>query len=298
LGARASARATWDEQDAEERDVSDHPTGELSWAESAEQVEAVEPRTDTPHVARMYDYYLGGKDNFAADRAAVEAVEKAMPGVRQLARENRAFLRRAVRCMTASGIRQFIDIGAGLPTVGNTHEVAQRDAPEARVVYVDNDPIVLAHGRALLAENGNTAVVTADMRRPAEVIGNSDVRSLIDFTQPVGVLLIAMTHFLIAEQREPVMATLRESLVPGSFLALTHVTGDGQPAEAVAGVEEAYRTTPTPIYFRTHAEVSRFFDGYTLIEPGLVTVDAWRPDPADPAPDATRWLYGGLGRRS
>ena len=277
--------------------MSDHLAGKVPWYKPTEQVESVELRTDQPHVARMYDYYLGGKDNFAADRAAVEAVEKAMPEVRQLARENRAFLRRAVRYMTASGIRQFIDIGAGLPTVGNTHEVAQQEAPEARVVYVDNDPVVLAHGQALLADNGNTAIVTADMRRPAEIISNSDVNSLIDFSQPVGILLIAMTHFLTAEQREPVMTTLRESLAPGSLLALTHVTGDGHPADAVAGVEDAYRTTPTPIYFRSHAEVSLFFDGYTLIEPGLVTVDAWHQDPADPAPGATRWLYGGLGRR-
>jgi hypothetical protein len=245
----------------------------------------------------MYDYYLGGKDHFAVDRAAVDAVEKAMPEARETARENRAFLRRAVRYMTASGISQFLDIGAGLPTMGNTHEVAQQGAPEARVVYVDNDPIVLTHGQALLADNGNTAVVLADMRRPAEIIGSSDVCSLIDFSQPVGVLLIAMTHFLADEQREPVMTTLRESLAPGSLLALTHVTGDGHPADAVAGVEDAYRRTPTSIYFRTRAEVNRFFDGYTLIEPGLVTVDAWHPDPADPAPGATRWLYGGLGRR-
>jgi hypothetical protein len=282
----------------EERDVSDHLADKPWWSKSAEQVKPVEMRTDIPHVARMYDYYLGGKDNFAVDRAAVEAVEKAMPDVRQLARENRAFLRRAVRYMTASGIRQFIDIGAGLPTVGNTHEVAQRDAPEARVAYVDNDPIVLSHGRALLEGDDNTIVVTADMRHPAEITGSSRVCSLIDFTQPVGVLLIAMTHFLTTEQREPVMAALRESLVPGSFLALTHVTGDGHSAEAVAGVESVYRTTPTPIYFRSHAEVSRFFDGLTLIEPGLVTVEAWHPDPADPAPLATHWLYGGLGRRS
>jgi len=253
--------------------------------------------TDRPHVARMYDYYLDGKDNYPADRAAVEAVEKSMPVVRQLARENRAFLRRAVRFMTAAGIRQFIDIGAGLPTAGNTHEIAQREAPDARVAYVDNDPIVLAHGRALLARNANTTVVTADMRRPAEVIGSSDVRALIDFSEPVGVLLIAMTHFLTIEEREPVMTALRESLAPGSFLALTHVTVDGHPAEAWAGVEEAYRATPTPIYFRTHAEISRFFDGYSLVEPGLVTIDAWLPDPADPAPDATNWLYGGLARK-
>ncbi|UQU63453.1 SAM-dependent methyltransferase [Couchioplanes caeruleus] len=254
--------------------------------------------TTRPHVARMYDYYLGGKDNFAVDREAVAAVEAAMPEVRQLARENRAFLRRAVTFMTSAGIRQFIDIGAGLPTAGNTHEVAQATAPGARVVYVDNDPIVLAHGRALLATDGDTTVVTADLRDPDDVIGHDEVRHLIDFTRPVGVLLIAMTHFLRDDERDRVMGTLRGSLAPGSYLAATHVTGDGHSREAVEGVEAAYRKTPTPIYFRRHDEVARFFDGFALVEPGLVTVDEWRPDPGDPAPEPTRWLYGGVGRRS
>ncbi|MEV4707898.1 SAM-dependent methyltransferase [Actinoplanes sp. NPDC049316] len=253
--------------------------------------------TTRPHVARMYDYYLGGKDNFAVDREAVAAVEAAMPEVRQLALENRAFLRRAVTYMTRAGIRQFIDIGAGLPTAGNTHEVAQATAPGARVVYVDNDPIVLAHGRALLATNADTTVVTADLRDPDEVIGHDEVRELIDFTRPVGVLLIAMTHFLREDERDWVMGTLRESLAPGSYLAATHVTVDGHSPGAVEGVEAAYRKTPTPIYFRRHDEISRFFDGFELVEPGLVTVDEWRPDPNDPAPEPTRWLYGGVGRR-
>jgi hypothetical protein len=253
--------------------------------------------TTRPHVARMYDYYLGGKDNFTVDREAVAAVEAAMPEVRQLAVENRAFLRRAVTFMTARGIRQFIDIGAGLPTAGNTHEVAQAAAPEARVVYVDNDPIVLSHGRALLAANAGTTVVKADLRDPVDVIEHDEVRQLIDFTQPVGVLLIAMTHFLRDEEREPVMSVLRESLVPGSYLAGTHVTVDNHSSEAVEGVEAVYRKTPTPIFFRRHDEIARFFDGFELTAPGLVTVDQWQPDPADPAPAPTRWLYGGVGRR-
>jgi hypothetical protein len=253
--------------------------------------------TTRPHVARMYDYYLGGKDNFAVDREAVVAVESAMPEVRQLARENRAFLRRAVRFMTTAGVRQFIDIGAGLPTVGNTHEIAQAADPEAHVVYVDNDPIVLAHGRALLATNPRTTVITADLRRPGDVVTNADVTKFIDFEQPVGVLLIAMTHFLRTEEREPIMGTLRAALAPGSFVAATHVTVDKHSAEAVEGVERVYRKTPTPIYFRRHDEIARFFDGLDLVQPGLVTVDAWRPDPADPAPAATGWLYGGVGRR-
>jgi S-adenosyl methyltransferase len=258
-----------------------------------------DPGLDTtrPHVARMYDYYLGGKDNFEVDRAAVVAVEAAMPEVRQLALENRAFLRRAVSFMAGAGVRQFIDIGAGLPTAGNTHEVAQALVPGARVVYVDNDPIVLSHGRALLATNADTTVVTADLRDPADVVGRDEVRRLINFDEPVGVLLIAMTHFLRDDERDSVMSDLRKSLVPGSYLATTHVTVDEHSAEAVDGVEAVYRKTPTPIFFRTHQEIARFFDGFELVDPGLVTVDAWRPDPADPAPDATRWLYGGVGRR-
>jgi hypothetical protein len=252
--------------------------------------------TTRPHVARMYDYYLGGKDNFAVDREAVVAVERAMPEVRRLARENRAFLRRAVTFMAASGIRQFIDIGSGLPTAGNTHEVAQAAAPGARVVYVDNDPIVLAHGRALLVTNADTTVVTADLREPEKITGHEEIRRFVDFTRPVGVLLIAMTHFLRDEEREPVMSTLREALPPGSFLAATHVTGDDHSPDAVEGVEAVYRKTPTPIFFRRHDEVARFFDGFDLVAPGLVTVDRWRPDgPGDDEP--TRWLYGGVGHR-
>jgi hypothetical protein len=245
----------------------------------------------------MYDYYLGGKDNFEVDRAAVVAVEAAMPEVRQLALENRAFLRRAVSFMAAAGIRQFIDIGAGLPTAGNTHEVAQAKAPGSRVVYVDNDPIVLSHGRALLATNADTTVVTADLRDPADVVGRDEVRKLIDFSEPVGVLLIAMTHFLRDDERDSVMGELRTSLAPGGYLATTHVTVDRHSREAVDGVEAVYRKTPTPIFFRTHDEIARFFDGFELVDPGLVTIDAWRPDPADPAPEATGWLYGGVGRR-
>jgi hypothetical protein len=250
-----------------------------------------------PSVARMYDYYLDGKDNFAVDRDAVARVEMVMPDVRQVARENRAFLRRAVRFMAAAGVRQFIDIGAGLPTVGNTHEIAQQAAPGSRVVYVDNDPIVLAHGRALLATDQNTRVVAADLRRPAEVIEHPETRQLIDLGQPVGVLLIAMTHFLLDAEREQVMHVLREAVVPGSHVAITHVTGDYHPRETVEGVERAYSATPTPIYFRTHPEILRFFDKLALVEPGMVFVDKWRPDPAENTPPATNWLYGGVGQK-
>src|SRR3954463_12944373 len=163
-----------------------------------------------PSVARMYDYYLGGKDNFEIDRVAVRQVEEAMPEIRQLAQENRAFLRRAVRFMSRQGIRQFIDIGAGLPTVGNTHEIAQEITPDARVVYVDNDPAVHVHGQALLAANENTTVVMADMRRPEEVLGHPETTRLIDFDRPVGVMLIAMTHFLTLDEGPQLLGRLRD----------------------------------------------------------------------------------------
>ncbi|MEO3870027.1 SAM-dependent methyltransferase [Nonomuraea sp. B12E4] len=250
-----------------------------------------------PSVARMYDYYLGGKDNFEIDREAVRRVEKAMPEIRQLAQENRAFLRRAVRYMARQGIRQFIDIGSGLPTAGNTHEIAREITPDARVVYVDNDPVVLQHGRALLATDDNTAVAAADMRSPAEVLGHPETVKLLDFTQPVGVLMIAMVHFLTLEERGPIMDKLRAALPPGSMLTATHATVDGHEADAVAQIENVYAATPTPIYFREHAEVVRFFDGFDLIDPGLVTLDAWHPDPADPAPAGTGWLLGAVGRK-
>jgi S-adenosyl methyltransferase len=251
-----------------------------------------------PSVARMYDYYLDGKDNFQVDRDAVAQVEAAMPEIRQLARENRAFLRRAVRYMARQGIQQFIDIGSGLPTAGNTHEIARQIVPAARVVYIDNDPMVLTHGSALLATDENTTVATADMRRPAEVLEHPETTRLIDFTRPVGVLLIAMIHFIALADQPWIMGRLRDALPPGSHITATHVTTDGHSAEAVAQIERVYATTPTPIYFRKHAEISRFFDGLELVEPGLVTVDAWHPDPDDPAPSATRWLHGAVGRKS
>lgn len=253
--------------------------------------------TSRPSVARMYDYYLNGKDNFQVDRDAVDRVAAAMPEIRQLAWENRAFLRRAVRYMARQGIDQFIDIGSGLPTVGNTHEIARQVIPDARVVYVDIDPVVSAHGRVLLAADDTTTVVTGDMRRPDEVLRHPETTQLIDFTRPVGVLLIAMIHFIELEDRERIMSHLRGALPAGSHLTATHVTTDGHSADAVAKIEDVYATTPTPIYFRDHAEIAKFFDGYDLTDPGLVTVDSWRPDPQDPAPAATRWLYGAVGRK-
>ncbi|WP_243716195.1 SAM-dependent methyltransferase [Actinomadura darangshiensis] len=252
-----------------------------------------------PSVARMYDYYLHGKDNFQVDRDAADRVAQAMPEIGELALENRSFLRRSVRYMARRGIRQFLDIGSGLPTVGNTHEIAQEIVPDARVVYVDSDPVVLAHGRALLATNEFTTVAQADMHRPAEVLGHAERTGLIDFAAPVGVLMIAMTHFLTLDEREGVMAPLRGALAPGSHLAATHVTTEGHAAAAVEQIEAAYAATPTPIYFRSKTDIAPFFDGFTLVDPGLVTIDGWNPEDDDadkPVKDVGKWLYGGVGR--
>jgi hypothetical protein len=253
--------------------------------------------TSKPSVARMYDYWLGGKDNFQVDRDAVHQLAQALPHGRQGAQENRAFLRRAVRYMARQGIRQFLDIGSGLPTQQNTHEVAQEINPDARVVYIDNDPVVLAHGRALLATEGNTTVTAADMRRPAEVLDHPEIRRLIDFDEPVGVLMIAMIHLLTVEERPAVMGELRDVLVPGSYFAATHITKDGKSPDAVEQIESIYANTPTPAFVRDHAEIARFFDGFDLVDPGLVNIDRWRPDPQDPAPEATGWMYGAVGRK-
>jgi O-methyltransferase involved in polyketide biosynthesis len=248
----------------------------------------------------MYDYYLRGKDNFQVDREAAERVAQAMPEIGRLAMENRSFLRRSVRYMARRGIRQFLDIGSGLPTAGNTHEIAREIAADAHVVYVDSDPVVLAHGRALLATNDQTTVAQADMRRPAEVLGHPETTRLIDFSAPVGVLMIAMVHFLTLEERRSVMSVLCDALAPGSYLATTHVTTEGHAPEAVAQIEAVYATTPTPIYFRTKSEIEPFFEGFDLVDPGLVTIDHWDPETDlqdEPAEGIGRWLYGGLGRK-
>ncbi|MDL4775312.1 SAM-dependent methyltransferase [Actinomadura xylanilytica] len=267
-----------------------------------------EPRRDarpgidptTASVARMYDYYLHGKDNFQIDRDAADRVAQAMPEIGLLAQENRSFLRRSVRYMARQGIRQFLDIGSGLPTAGNTHEIAEEITPDARVVYVDSDPVVLAHGRALLATNDRTTVAQADMHRPREVLDHPETAKLINFDEPVGVLMIAMIHFLTLDERAPVISTLRDALAPGSFLSATHVTREDHAAHAVDQIEAVYATTPTPIYFRSRNEIAPFFEGFTPVDPGLVTIDQWNPesDQGDaPAEKVGTWLYGAVGRK-
>lgn len=249
-----------------------------------------------PTTARMYDYWLGGTDNFAADRVAAQAVSEVAPTARLMAVENRKFLRRAVRYLAAEeGITQFLDIGTGLPTQGNVHQVAQAVNPGARVVYVDNDPMVLAHSRALKT-GGNTVVIETDLRQPQAILDHADTRRLIDFSQPMAVLLVAVLHF-ISEDNDPpaIIATLRDAAPPGSYLLISHVTGDISP-KAAAQAAMHYKKVTSGATLRNRDEILRFFTGLDLIDPGLVQVPYWRPD--DEPSDAEKvWILGGLARK-
>jgi hypothetical protein len=238
--------------------------------------------TSVAHQARMYDYLLGGKDNYAADRAAVEQQLAISPDVAFSARANRAFLGRAVRYLAAeAGIRQFLDIGTGIPTAGNTHQVAQAIAPETRVVYVDYDPVVLAHARALLTSHpaGVTDYIDADLRDTGTIL--SHAAELLDFTEPVAVTLIAILH-VIPDSDDPygIVATLMDAVPPGSYLAISHMASELLSREARERLEHhSGATMQQPLTARTREQMARFFDGLDLAAPGLVPVEEWRPDP-------------------
>jgi SAM-dependent methyltransferase len=254
---------------------------------------------DTPSPARVYDYLLGGSHNSAADREFARQVLEEIPDAAAGARANRAFLYRAVRFLVDSGIRQLLDLGSGIPTAGNVHDVAQRAAPDARIVYVDIDPVAVAHSRTLLAGNDRADVVRADLRNPDQILASPQVRELFDLDQPVGLLMVAILH-VIPDADDPagLVARFRDAVAPGSYLAIGHGTNDIRQADT-AKMEELSRRLPTPLTLRSHQQISRFFDGFDLVEPGLVWVPAWRPDPGDqpdPNPDWTA-NYGGVGRK-
>jgi S-adenosyl methyltransferase len=236
-------------------------------------------RPDIPSTARMYDYYLGGKDNFPADRKLAERVLADVPDVRLFARANRAFLRRAVRYLVGeAGIRQIIDIGTGLPTVGNVHEVAQAIEPSCRVVYVDHDPVVMAHALDLLHGTSNTAFIKQDLRNPGEILADRELRELINFSQPVAVLLVAIVHF-ISDDENPgaIVAELLKPFPAGSFVAISHGTMDGRPELAPA--TRHYEQATSPFKPRSRTELQHFLDGLDLVEPGVVWLPQWRPEP-------------------
>jgi len=244
-------------------------------------VTAIDPTK--PHSARIYNYFLGGKDNFAADRAVAEQAIAAWPGIRVAARENRAFIGRAVRYLAAeAGIDQFLDIGSGLPTASNVHEVAQGINPAARVVYVDNDPIVHSHARALLASTpqGSCAYIQADLREPEKIIGSPLVRETLDFSRPVALILAAVVHFLIpADDPARIIGTLAGALPAGSYLAASHGTDEYPPPESADGVSSAYSGGGVSVCLRTADEFGRLvFAGLELVPPGVVMTTKWRPE--------------------
>ncbi|KAA6212489.1 SAM-dependent methyltransferase [Streptomyces albofaciens JCM 4342] len=254
-----------------------------------------------PSVARMYDYYLGGKDNYAVDRAACEELDQVVPSTRALAVNNRRFLRRVVRWLAEEqGVRQFIDHGSGLPTQDNVHEVAQRVAPDARVVYIDNDPIVLAHGRALLEENRNTAVIQADMRDTDGILGHPEVTRLIDFDRPVAALFVSVLH-CIPDEDDPAALIRRvaERLAPGSFLVVCQLVSEDRATRDFVTEFMRVNTHGQWGRVRTAAELAAFLDGLEILEPGLVEVSTWKPD-ADIGPKqlTQEWIeYGGVARK-
>ncbi len=268
-------------------------------ADDASQVPAgVDPQR--ANIARVYDYWLGGTHNFLADQDVARAIAAVAPTAPLIGKANRAFLSRAVRFLTAAGISQFLDIGSGIPTQGNVHEVAQQASPAARVVYVDHDPVAVAHSKAILSGNPNASVINADLRSPERILDDERTRRLIDLSQPAGLLLVAVLHFIPdAEDPWRIVAALRDALVPGSYLVLCHGTDHGQPETAHA-VKEVYdRGVANALHLRSHSEILRFFDGFELADPGLVFIPQWRPDsPADvPGNPAEYGNLVGVGRK-
>ncbi|NUR30015.1 MAG: hypothetical protein HOV83_29895 [Catenulispora sp.] len=233
---------------------------------------------DRPSVARVYDYYLGGSHNFAVDREFAEKVIAQMPNVPELTRQNRGFLRRAVRDLTRAGVEQFVDLGSGIPTVGNVHDVAQEINPETRVAYVDWDPVAVAHGQAILEDNPRTTVIGADLREPAAVFADPRVRALIDPAKPTAVLLIAVLHFVPDEEKPAeLVAGIAELLAPGSYLAISHASPEKEES-ILDRAATLYRQTASPVTTRSPAEITALFGGLELLDPGVVRTPWWRPD--------------------
>ncbi|MFB4273937.1 SAM-dependent methyltransferase [Nonomuraea sp. MTCD27] len=253
--------------------------------------------TTRPSIARAYDVVLHGKDNYEVDRAFVAEIVKVVPEIYDVAAYNRQMLGRGVRFLAGQGVTQFLDLGSGLPTVENTHQVAQRANPDSRVVYVDNDPMVPAQGRALLADNDRAAVVSADLRDPAAVLGDEAVRRLVDLGRPVGVLLVGVLHHLHDDEDPRGIVEAYMAAVPsGSYLFITHFCDSSQDSR---DAERKYLALLGTGRFRTVAEITGFFDGFELVEPGVVPLPRWRPDAAVPEALTVgqRLMFGGVARK-
>lgn len=251
-----------------------------------------------PSAARIYDYCVGGMHNFEIDREFVRMGAKQWPELPSIMRANRAFMRRAVTHLMAAGVRQFLDIGSGIPTAGNVHEIVHAQDPTAKVVYIDIDPVAVSMSRKLLANTPNAIVVQEDFTDIESILHNPEVTELIDFEQPVAVLLIALLHFIPDNADPPgILAKLRTAIPSGGYLAISHFSSDGPPEE-VRGVVEMTKRSPTPLQLRSYDQVAAFFDGFELVAPGLVDLDQWRPDPGAEGPATRRFHdYAGVGRR-
>ncbi|HEX4226228.1 MAG TPA: SAM-dependent methyltransferase [Pseudonocardiaceae bacterium] len=250
-----------------------------------------------PSPARIYDYWLGGSNNFAVDRDVAERASAAMPTLRAAIWANRAFLRRAVRYLVEEeGIDQFLDLGSGVPTVGNVHEIAQSVNPAASVVYVDVDPVAVAHGRKLLADNDRAAVLQADLRDPAGLLARDDLTNLLDFSRPVAVLLIAVLHFMPdTDGPDEIVRTYRERMAPGSFLAISHAADDADlPTEQARMVEDYSGSTRVPFIHRDQARLASWFAGFDIVDPGITQTTEWRPDTE---PEPILRTYCAVGRK-
>ncbi|MEV0682011.1 SAM-dependent methyltransferase [Actinosynnema sp. NPDC050436] len=253
---------------------------------------------DRPSAARMYDYFLGGSHNFAVDREAAKSVEQIFPGMAGASRANRSFLRRAVRYLLAQGIDQFLDLGSGIPTVGNVHEIAQQSDRNAKVVYVDVEPVAVAHSTAMLVDNPNATAVQADLRNPDSVLENPAVQDMLDFTRAIGLLMVAVLHFVPdSDNPHKAVARYREALPSGSYLAISHGSLEGIHQDGLEDserIQDIYRRTDSPLAFRTRDEVAEFFTTLDLVDPGVVQLSEWHQDSADAYISA----YVGVAKKS
>ena len=238
--------------------------------------------TQRPSIARIYDYALGGGHNLASDRAVFEQLLAIQPNMREIAWNNRAFMRRAVLFMIESGIRQFLDLGSGIPTVGNVHEIAQRIEPSCRVVYVDREDVAVAHSQLLLECNPLATIVEADITLPGRVLRHRDTLRLLDFSQPLGVLALTVGHYVDDDQVLGVFERYRDALVPGSMLGISHITDDFERVKTHEMIETAIRAGGDGLHARSHVQIQRLFGDFEMAEPGLVPPSSWRPDSVPP----------------
>ena len=256
---------------------------------------------DRPNPARIYDYNLGGHHNLEVDRIVAQTINAVCPDMALNAHANRAFLRRAVQFLVSQGIQQFLDVGSGLPTIGNVHEIAQRDHPAARVVYVDIDPTAVAHSSAILADNPNATAIQADARQPDRILGHAEVKRLLDFRRPMGILFLSVLHFVVNdEEATRAVHALRDAAAPGSYLAVSHLSFDGVPRETAEQFQQLGARSAIPSKARSRAEILPLFDGLEWVEPGLVRIPLWRPEgPDDVFLDCPERVLGwaGVGRK-